>query len=1144
MARPLRADSALLADGGEALLLGNEAIVRGALEAGVAFATGYPGTPSSEVTDAFAALADELGIGFEYAVNEKIAVELAYAASLAGARSLVAMKHLGLSSAGDPLSTIPYMGVGAGMVVVSAGDPGCHTSPNEQDQRHVADMLHLPALDPSTPDEALRLTRFAFELSEACKLPVLLRPTTRVCHARAPVRLGPRRAPTVRGFVRDPARLLPVPVNARRLRGEIEGRLERARRAILADGAAFSRVGQGRLALLSSGAAAALCADVLAVLREHGLARELSFLRVAAVHPLPVEWLVEQLRGLDELLVVEELSPFLEDALRSLTSVYGLPVRILGQRTGHVPTHGELSREAAQGAVERAFGLPRTVEHAPAVAAGPPVPARPPILCSGCPHRAAFVAVKAVFGDDALMFNDIGCYTLGASPPFDAGDALLSMGSGIALAAGVSRMLKQRTVAFLGDSTFFHSGMPALLDVVKEEADVVTVVLDNDVTAMTGFQTSPLVQIGAGKSGGHGDARVRRRVDIANIVRALGVSHVERVDPLQVAATHGAFERARAAKGPSVLILERPCPVFLHREGIENPPVVETAPAQAPARTQVDNDTCRTCGRQALGHRCRQPVMKPFERSMARARSLEVGNDPPRARPAVAPCASQCPLFLCIQGYATHIAAGQYAHALELILDGLPLPEAVCRVCHRPCERVCVRASTDEPVAINELKRFVVEWANEHPTAVASLPKDAEHGRTVAVVGAGPAGLAAAYDLRARGYRVALFDARTEAGGLLRWGIPAYRLPKDALARDLARVTQAGVELHLGRALGANLALDELLAGHDAVVLAHGAWRPGALVVPGEGDARVVDALAFLERAGEGTASNVLVIGGGNSAIDAARTALRKGARAVSVACLEAREDMPAITSEIEAAVDEGVRLLCRTKVSSRQNGGVLLCDVEKTDPRRVDPGAFRALAGTERALPVELIVLAIGQQPDLSMLEGAGLAQSAAGALAIDEGNRTSHARVFAAGDLVERDRSVTSAIASGRRAAWGVDAALRGSAEAARRPPPPRPTIAAASSSFAPRRSDPDRRVQAPLLPASTRTGSFDEVEGRISEEAARREAERCLVCGQCGNCSVCTEVVGCPAFYVEGGIHIDRALCIDCRLCVSTCPNGAIA
>ena len=188
MARALRADSALLADGGEALLLGNEAIVRGALEAGVAFATGYPGTPSSEVTDGFAALADVVGLGFEYAVNEKVALELAYAASLAGARSIVAMKHLGLSSAGDPLSTIPYLGVGAGMVIVSAGDPGCHTSPNEQDQRHLADMLHLPTLDPSTPDQALRLTRFAFELSETCKLPVLLRPTTRVCHARAVAR--------------------------------------------------------------------------------------------------------------------------------------------------------------------------------------------------------------------------------------------------------------------------------------------------------------------------------------------------------------------------------------------------------------------------------------------------------------------------------------------------------------------------------------------------------------------------------------------------------------------------------------------------------------------------------------------------------------------------------------------------------------------------------------------------------------------------------------------------------------------------------------------------------------------------------------------------------------------------------------------
>lgn len=1154
MARARGAAQGVLAEAGtEQLLLGNEAIVRGALEAGVAFATGYPGTPSSEVTDGFAALAEERGIAFEYAVNEKVAVELAYAASLSGARALVAMKHLGLSAAGDPLSTMPYMGVGAGLVIVSAGDPGCHTSPNEQDQRHLGDMLHLPTLDPATPAEALAATRLAFELSEACKLPVLLRPTTRVCHARAPVTLGTLRAPTVAGFRRDPARLLPVPVTARRLRGEIEERLEAARRFVEGAGTLVGRQGQGRRAVLSSGAAYALCADAL----HADDASSLALLRMTVVHPLPSEWLRQELAGLDELLVVEELSPFLEDALRSLASVHGIPVRIFGQRTGHVPRYGELSREAVRSAIDGFRGggaLPSTGASAapPAADDEAPLPGRPPILCSGCPHRSAFIAVKAAFGDDALMFNDIGCYTLGASPPFHAGDALLAMGSGIAMAAGVSRMMRQRTVAFLGDSTFFHSGMPALLDVVKEDADVVTVVLDNDVTAMTGFQASPLVQIGAGKSGGHGDARVRRRVDIGTIVSALGVRNVERVDPWQSDLTLSAFQRARDAKGPSVIILERPCPVFLQREGIENPLLGGAPrPPEAPAaRTQVDAATCRSCGREALGHRCRQPVMKPFERQMARARMLEEDNDPPLKRPEVAPCASRCPLFLCIQGYATHIAAGQYAQALELILDGLPLPEAVCRVCHRPCEDACVRASVDEPVAINELKRFVVEWANEHPTELSLAPRDAEHGRRVAVVGAGPAGLAAAHDLRMRGYRVALFDARAEAGGLLRYGIPAYRLPKSSLARDVERVLRTGVEWFPGRALGRDLSLAALVAEHDAVVLAIGTWRPFSLELPGEGPVRVVDALAYLEAMGADTGRRVVVVGGGNSAIDAARTALRRGATSVTLACLESREEMPAIDSEIEEAVHEGVVLACRMRVVGRDAGGVVLARVDKVHAERSDPGAFAVVAGSERAVGAEQLVVAIGQGPELGALDGVSLARAArGGGLAVDEGGRSSHERVFAAGDLVEHDRTVTSAIASGRRAAWGVDRALRGFAEAMRRPPPPRPGADAVSSSFVPRRSDVggrDRggRARPVELAPAERVRGFDEVVARLDEDAARREAERCMVCGKCGNCAVCVEVVGCPAFYVEGGIHIDRALCIDCRVCVSTCPNGAIA
>ncbi|MFQ5522745.1 MAG: indolepyruvate ferredoxin oxidoreductase subunit alpha, partial [Acidimicrobiia bacterium] len=297
-------------------LLGNEAIARGAIEAGVGFACGYPGTPSTEVTDTFSLLAPEMGIPFEYSVNEKVALELAFAASLTGARSIVAMKHLGLMYAGDPLSTIPYIGVVGGMVIVSAGDPNSHTSPNEQDQRHLADALHIPMLDPRSPQDALEATRFAFELSERSRLPVVIRVTTRVSHTAAPITFGPVQPRRKPNFHRDPKRFLPLPANARRMRVEIHGRLEEAA-AAMAESGFYTREGTARVGVIATGAPTAICEELMA---EAVAADQASLISMATVYPLPEEWLLKQLRDLDLVMVAEELSPYLEDQLRALAT--------------------------------------------------------------------------------------------------------------------------------------------------------------------------------------------------------------------------------------------------------------------------------------------------------------------------------------------------------------------------------------------------------------------------------------------------------------------------------------------------------------------------------------------------------------------------------------------------------------------------------------------------------------------------------------------------------------------------------------------------------------------------------------------------------------------------------------------------------
>ncbi|MCP4872249.1 MAG: FAD-dependent oxidoreductase [Proteobacteria bacterium] len=1100
MTSPLLTDEA----GRVELLLGNEAIVRGAVEAGVGFATGYPGTPSSEVTDTFAAIHDDLGIPFEYAVNEKVCLELAFGASLAGARSICAMKHLGLMAAGDPISTIPYMGVEAGMVVVSAGDPSCLTSPNEQDQRHLGRMLHFPVLDPSTPQEALDLTRAAFALSEDCKLPVLLRITTRAAHCRAPVQFGERQEHHAAGFERNPASKVPIPAHARRMRVEIKQRMATAQAW---SESLFERSGSGTTAIVAAGVPAATTADLLA---EFGAGDGIVFVRLPCVHPLPEEALTGLLDEVDQVLVIEELSPFIEDGLRVLASKAGSSVRILGKGTGHLPEEFEYTPAVLAAGLHAALGI-GGAPTPPAEFA--PTPVRPPTLCPSCPHRSTFFAARAAFGDEAVYASDIGCYTLGFSAPLNAGDVVLCMGAGYSLAAAVARVSGKRTVGFVGDSTFFHAGMPPLLDAIKEDADMVAVVLDNRVTAMTGFQESPGLPI---------FGQQERTASIADVCRALGAKHVEVFDPMDLAAAVGAFERARDATGTSVLVAEGPCPVHHRAESGED---LYPGPAY-----KIDQSLCSACGRGGCGLECDQVPVPATERAMARSRALDLER-PPSEAVSVAPCATACPLGLCIQGYAGHIAAGRYGDALELITTRLPLPETVCRVCHRPCEDACARASLDGPVAINDLKRFVVEHEQgAHEPEIEEL-----HGARVAIVGAGPAGLAAAHELRTRGWAATLFDRADAPGGLLRFGIPDFRLPEDALAGDVRRILALGVEFVGGRALGRDLRLGELLAEFDRVLLAVGAYRPGTAPLEEEGDGLPdrMDALPFLDEAGASAAGlRVVVIGGGNAGIDVARTAIRAGATQVRVVERAAR--IPALVHEAEAASQEGVEL------------------IPGFEPTALVGGADRGVRGhatdgtVDRLLGADLVVFAVGQQVEQGLWQAGDpeFEVGPGGTITVDpHTGSTSHPRVFAAGDVTPGPRTVTDAVAQGMRAAWGLDKDHRGDA-ADRRAPPPVPGWPDAGSAALPIvRADAGAPHRPPELPIAARSRS-QEVVGVFSEAEAKAEAGRCMICGTCGTCRACLDTFGCPAFFVSGGqIQIDPTLCTGCGACASICPNGAI-
>jgi len=875
-------------------------------------------------------------------------------------------------------------------------------------------------------------------------------------------------------------------------------------------------------------------------------------------------------------LVVEEMSPFLEDAVLALAARQGLKLEVLGKHSGHLPGVYEYEPKVIARAVHDALGLgPKPA----ALPDYPELPARPPSLCPGCSHRATYFAARAAFGPEQLYFNDIGCYTLGYGPPLHTADALLCMGAGFTLAAGVSRVTGQRTVGFLGDSTFFHAGMPPLLNAIKEDVSMVAVILDNQVTAMTGFQESPTVSLHDGK--------LARRVDIEAVVRALGAQHVEKLDPHDLPAAIAAFERARDNAGLSVVIAERPCPTFLARSA---------GPGARRTVYQVDPSRCRTCGREPCGLRCSQEPGEGFMRQMARSRALEIESDganeaeareqalrfdtgpdsltylpaadlepepspAPPERAQVAPCAAECPLGLCIQGYAAHIAAGQYREALELITSRLPLPETVCRVCHHPCESACVRAEVDEPVAINDLKRFVTDWAARQDEQAYAPPCEPPNGLNVAVVGAGPCGLSAAHELCLRGYQVTLFDAHEKPGGLLRTAIPEFRLPNEVLERDIGRILSLGVRFEPGRRLGESLDLGELLdEGYGAIVLAIGAWQAAGLGVVQEGDGPdvpVVDALGYLVRARAGepvhTGSRVVVVGGGNAAIDAARTALRSGAEQVVIAYRRRRQEMPALGGEIEAALAEGVDLHTQLQPLAlvRGPGGGLRC--VRTEPGPPDASGRRRpvpVPGSEAVLRADQIIAAIGQSVDPAPLEGGpALALQTNGSVRVAlDTQQSSHPRIYAGGDLTGGPYTVTDAIAEGQRAAWAIDRDLRGKGDADRRMPPPRTGSWPGAEDDEPghrrTRFDHGHRAVPPALDAAERIAGFGEVVGTLSEAQAQAEAARCMVCGHCANCRACIDLFGCPAFYIEDAqIRIDESLCNGCGVCAQFCPNDAI-
>jgi indolepyruvate ferredoxin oxidoreductase alpha subunit len=539
-------------------LLGNVAIARALFEAGAGVITGYPGTPSSEIVETAAQFAKQYNVHVEWSVNEKVAVEVASGAAWTGTRAAAVMKHVGLNVAADPFMTLAYTGVKAGLVLIVADDPYCHSSQNEQDTRRYAQFAGVPCLDPADPQEAKDMCQFAFELSETLELPVIVRPTTRVSHARADVSLGSIEDRAEKPeFEKNPAQWVMLPVHARPRHTELLKKQAAVAEAL--NDTPWNRLTlrQSELGIITSGISGLYVEEAL-----KQLDAEISLLRVGTFPP-PVALIAAMLKTVKTVLVIEELEPVLEEHVERVALTCNPAVKILGKTSGQLPREGEFDLLLVRNAIARVLNSPLTGVQT-LKAATDILPPRPPVLCPGCSHRATYYAMRKAFGKDAIFPSDIGCYTLAVG--MGTVDTCLCMGASITQATGIRFGGEQRPICCsIGDSTFLHAGLPGLLNAVYNKARITVAILDNSTTAMTGHQPHP-------GTGAMATGEETKAVSLKAIAKALGADLVETVNPLELDKTIETFSRARDFEGLAVIIAKQACVTNARRAGVRRKP--------------------------------------------------------------------------------------------------------------------------------------------------------------------------------------------------------------------------------------------------------------------------------------------------------------------------------------------------------------------------------------------------------------------------------------------------------------------------------------------------------------------------------------------------------------------------------------------
>jgi indolepyruvate ferredoxin oxidoreductase alpha subunit len=779
------------------LMSGNGAIARGAWEAGVRVACAYFNPLNTGVLESLAGYPE---VDCEWSSSEKVAFEVSSGASLAGARALVSMMHGGLNLAAGPFFSVAYMGVNAGLVIVVADDPGMHSSQNEQDSRPIGRAARVAMLEPSSQQEAKDYTVSAFEISEQFDTPVMIRTTTSLIHTRSKVWQGRRYTKPNRLYYKNPIKHVALPVHGRIHHRQIE--IERIP-ALEHESEKYVETieGSDELAFITSG---------ITFLYVREAFPQASVLKLGMTHPLPRNLIRNFVYRKKRVIVVEELQPYLEEQVRALG--------IACEGKDRLPTYGEISPNVILEAFDKPDG-----SSTPGVF--PSIPPRPPTLCAGCMHCGVLYELHQL---GSIVTGDIGCYTCGARLPLSAMDSCMNMGASIGMAHGMGKVLigseKSRIVAVIGDSAFCHSGVNGLINLAQNRGCSTVVILENHKTAMTGYRQDPSANSSIPQS-------PFAVIDLESLCRGIGIEHVCRVDPYDLLAIWRVLDQELHRDALSVVIVSGSCVLDEKKSFGEI--------------IKVNHDLCTAC----------------LACAQLGCPAIEVYNGYPSINPIFCIACSNCQQVCATCNAGIDIPTvlelmqqDRYDEALKTVLRTNPFPAISSRICQQPCNNefnalglnlastyterypdLAKRFSSSGPfpkLAVQKVMKFLGDYSLNAYTGMEFRPA-IEREEKVAIIGAGPAGLSAAWYLRRCGFQVDIFELQSKPGGMLRYEIPRIQLPLEILNKEIDRISKIGVRIQCKSKAGRDIAFSELLASFDAVIVAVGKSMPRELALEG-----------------------------------------------------------------------------------------------------------------------------------------------------------------------------------------------------------------------------------------------------------------------------------------------------------------------